>query len=318
MAHPQIAAFARLAEGGKAPVRRIEGQETLLGRASHAIVYDEMHDEIVVPQGFAQAILTFRGAASGEERPIRLIHGSRTQLQDPDPLAVDPINNEIFVPEDNRVLVFAREADGNVAPIRIFRVPDDIQLGIPGVFPTHDLLVVSSRANRGEGKDQLLVFNRRAQGDARPLRVIGGPRTMLDEEIRELRVYRDWIVVAHTVTGKPPADPSWSAVSVWSIHDEGDVPPRWSMNLGKLDGVPFDIKSIDLDPKNRTIVVATGRKPNNAVLTYSFPELFEGRTAGIHPPIRDDRSIAEGVTASAAVQALRSRLRSWLAASSEK
>jgi hypothetical protein len=139
---------------------------------------------------------------------------------------------------------------------------------------------------------------------------------MLDEEIRELRVYRDWIVVAHTVTGKAPADPSWSAVSIWSIYDEGDVPPRWSMNLGKLDGVPFDIKSIDLDPKNRTIVVATGRKPNNAVLTYSFPELFEARAGNIRPLIRD--WIAERVSAPAGMQALRDRLWSWLAASSEK
>ncbi|MBI3940743.1 MAG: hypothetical protein HY315_07900 [Acidobacteria bacterium] len=277
MAHPQIAAFARLAEGGKAPVRRIEGQETLLGRASHAIVYDEIHDEIVVPQGFAQAILTFRGAANGQERPIRVIHGSRTQLKDPDPLAVDPVNNEIFVPEDNRVLVFAREAEGDVAPIRVLRVPDNIRLRIPGVFPAQNLLVVSGSPSQGERNNQLLIFDRRAQGDARPLRVIGGPRTTLGDDVGELRVYHDWIVVAHTVTGKAPADPSWPAVSVWSVHDEGDVPPRWSMNLGKIDGVSVDVKSFDLDPKNRAIVVATGRKPNNSVLTYSFPELFEGR-----------------------------------------
>lgn len=325
MAHPQIAVFARLAEGGQPPVRRIQGQKTLLGRAVHAIVYNEIHDEIVFPQGFAQAILTFRGAASGEEPPIRVIHGSRTQLQAPDPVTVDPINNEIFVPEDNRVLVFAREANGNVAPIRVLRVPEDTRLGITAVFPAHNLFVVSGRASRGEGRDQMLIFDRRAQGDAKPVRVISGPRTMLDQEIREIRAYRDWIVVAHSidvnavdVNGETLTDRSASLLSVWSIHDQGDVSPRWSMNLGKFDGVPVDVKSFDLDPKNRTIIVATGRKPNNAVLTYSFPELFEARAGSIRSPVPDERSIAERVSAPAGMHTLRDRLWSWLAASSEK
>ncbi len=39
----------------------------------HAIVYDAIHDEFVVPQPFGQAILTFRGDAAGEASPIRVI-----------------------------------------------------------------------------------------------------------------------------------------------------------------------------------------------------------------------------------------------------
>ena len=46
----------------------------------HSIDYDEIHDEIVVPQQFAQAILTLRGSADGDEPPLRVIQGSRTQL----------------------------------------------------------------------------------------------------------------------------------------------------------------------------------------------------------------------------------------------
>jgi hypothetical protein len=299
VAHPQIAAFARLAEGGKAPARRIEGQDTLLGRASHAIVYDEIHDEIVVPQGFSQAILTFRGAATGEEAPIRIIHGDRTQLQDPDPLAVDPVNNEIFVPEDNFVRVFPREANGNVAPLRVLRAPSDSEFEFPGVFPSQNLLVVSATKG-GEGDAELRIYDRRADGDAKPLRVIGGRRTTLGDDLGEIRAYRDWIVVAHTVAGTTEAD-GVPSVSVWSVQDEGDVPPRWTMSLGKVDGLPVDVKSFDLDPKNRTIVVATGRKPNNAVLTYSYPELFGGGAA----------------SAQAAVRALPGRLWNWLAATAD-
>ena len=81
----------------------------------HSIVYDEIHDEFVVPQQFGQAILTFRGGADGEEVPVRVIQGSLTQLRNPDRLGLDPVHNEIFVPQGNSVLVFPREAKGNVA-----------------------------------------------------------------------------------------------------------------------------------------------------------------------------------------------------------
>ena len=74
--HPQIAIFARLADGAAKPTRQIHGQQTMLSRTVHAIAYDELHDEIVVPQQFAQAILTFRGGASGEEPPLRFALGA--------------------------------------------------------------------------------------------------------------------------------------------------------------------------------------------------------------------------------------------------
>jgi len=105
VAHPQVAAFARLADGKAVATRKIEGQTTLLGRTMHAIDYDDIHDEIILPQQFGQAILTFRGSSNGADPPVRMIQGSKRQLRSPDRLAVDPVNNEIFVPEGDRVLV---------------------------------------------------------------------------------------------------------------------------------------------------------------------------------------------------------------------
>ena len=90
----------------------------------HGIVYDPIHDEFTVPQQFGQAILTYRGAANGEERPIRIIQGPHSQLDAPEHLEVDPVHNEIFVPTyDGAVLVFARGGQGDVAPIRVLRGP---------------------------------------------------------------------------------------------------------------------------------------------------------------------------------------------------
>ena len=43
----------------------------MLGRTMHGIDYDEIHDEIVVPQQFGQAILVFKGSTRGEAPPIQ-------------------------------------------------------------------------------------------------------------------------------------------------------------------------------------------------------------------------------------------------------
>ena len=82
----------------------------------HAIAYDEIHDEIVVPQQFGQAILVFKRRTRGEAPPIRVIQGSKTQLIALDRLAVDPVNDEIYVPEGDKILVFPRPRTATSRP----------------------------------------------------------------------------------------------------------------------------------------------------------------------------------------------------------
>ena len=152
MAHPQIAVFARSAEGGAQPVRKVEGQGSLLGRTMHGIAYDAIHDEFTVPQQFAQAILTYRGTANGEERPIRIIEGPHTQLDAPEHLDVDAVHNEIFVPtRHGTILVFPRDGQGDVAPIRFIRSAPPNQ-PVPGLGNPHPLAYDSKR-------EQILVPN---------------------------------------------------------------------------------------------------------------------------------------------------------------
>src|SRR5207244_8531363 len=89
----------------------------------HDVRYDEVDEEIVVPVPYAEAILTFRGGADGQEGPIRIIQGPKTG-QVGSRLDVDPIHNEIFVPTSTSILVYPREANGDAAPIRIIKGPD--------------------------------------------------------------------------------------------------------------------------------------------------------------------------------------------------
>ena len=103
MSHPQIAAFARLANGGAKPVRAIAGQNTLFTRTIHDMAYDAVHDEILVPSFYAFAILTFRGDATGDVAPVRKIFGPSTGLLNTQAVAVDGVHGEVFVPQGNEV-----------------------------------------------------------------------------------------------------------------------------------------------------------------------------------------------------------------------
>ena len=62
-----------------------------------------------------------------------------------------------------------------------------------------------------------------------------------------------------------------SYVAVFSIHDHGNVAPRWT--IGGPYGILQKPRGVDLDPENRTIIVSD--KHLNAVLTFSLPEMFE-------------------------------------------
>ena len=132
MAHPQIAAFARLAKENTMPTRLLAGQATRLSRTMHDIRYDAVHDEFLVTNPFAQAIMVFRGGADGEEAPIRIIQGAKTLLagvegnvsSGVDRLDVDPVHDEIFIPSGDKILVYPRTGNGNISPLRVIQGPD--------------------------------------------------------------------------------------------------------------------------------------------------------------------------------------------------
>jgi hypothetical protein len=269
VAHPQIAVFARLADGNAARKGAIEGQKTLLGRTMHGIDYDEIHDEIVVPQQFGQAVLIFKGSARGEEPPIRVIQGSKTMLTALDRLAVDPHNNEIYVPEGDRVLVFDRAANGNVAPKRILGPgPGFTEAGSVAIDHTRNLLIVGSSArNAPDGSSsQLAIFDRTASGTAMPRRVISGVKARLGDP-GNMRVYPEGGLIFVVQQA--------GYVGVWSVDDDGEAPPRFT--VGGPKGILKKPRGLDIDPIHNAVIVSD--KELNAVLTYEMPQIFKRTSA---------------------------------------
>jgi hypothetical protein len=282
--HPQIAAFARLATENTPPLRALQGQKTLISRTMHAFGYDGIHDEIVVNSALAQAILTFRGGANGEEAPIRVIQGPHTRIIGTanggnDKVNVDPEHNEILLPTGdgsglgeaatvaNAILTFARDANGDVAPKRILSGPDTQLRGTSAVAadPIRNLLIVNLN-------DAFLIFDRTAEGNTKPKAIIRGPRSQVAS--------MDNFVISPTgiIVGKCTGD----AVCAWSVNDNGDVPPRWKIPMKQITG--YRVSGVALVPAHKEIIFSAGGwgkgdfPPSgimNAVVTFSWPELFD-------------------------------------------
>ena len=250
----------------------------------HDIRYDAVHDEIFVNNPFAQAILVFRGSAQGEEPPIRIIQGPNTRLEGQvDRLDVDPVHNEIYIPNHEKILVFPRDGNGDVAPIRIISGPDTQLNDVESlaVDPIHNVIVTAGArppTAPGQTRNQadqvyggaLLIFNRTDSGNVKPIGVIQGPKTRIVRINQiQMQTTKGWIVA--TQPGKyEEQEPEGVFVGVWSINDRGDAPPRWF-----IGGAKSQIKKprgVALNPKEKELIVADMRL--NKVLTYYFPEIF--------------------------------------------
>ncbi len=235
------------------------------------MAYDPVHDEILVPSFYAFAILTFRGDANGNVAPVRKIFGPHTRLKNPQAVAVDGVHGEIFVPQGNQVLVFSREADGDVAPIRVVEGPDTgLGAGRVTVDPLHNLMITASAsgearessfggpvATDGGGRRRvpaIRIFDRMADGNAKPLRVISGSSA------------RDaWLMTTY-----PEKGIIFAYVGVWSIFDEGDIAPRFT--IGGPNLLLKDARGIAVDPKSKDVMVSD--KTLNAVFRFHVPEAF--------------------------------------------
>ena len=240
----------------------------------HGFSYDDVHDEIVVNSPLAQAILTFRGGAKGEEAPIRVIQGPRTRILGDaysalDKVSVDGVNNEIYLPMGRGgarggptdlplpgLLVFDRNANGDVAPIRAIRGPDTMLEGGGGppaiaVDPVTRTLIVATRG--------LLIFDSTANGNVKPLRVITGDGAGAGR-----------LAAAHN--GLIFAGSRGNSVGVWSVNDSGNAPARFKIGQGVLK----EMRGLAVDAKNKSVIITD--KELNAVMTWSVPEVFAQAT----------------------------------------
>lgn len=270
-------------------MRVLSGQTTKLSRTMHGLFYDPMHDEIVVPVALAGAVLVFGGGANGGDAPIRVLQGPKTRINRPDTLYVDLEHDELIVDSgDNGVLVFPRTAAGDAAPLREIKGAKTRIDNIYGmtVDSRRGLILVANRFEPNgaarESEDGILMFNRLDNGDVAPRRYIGGPKTgiikirqiVADPERGQVFVSVKNNFEFYDPDAKRPSP--WNPektgfVGVWSVEDNGDVPPRGVIK-GPASGLVWPA-GVAINPESHEVY--TIDSVSNSLFTFRMPEFFK-------------------------------------------
>ena len=242
------------------------------------MAYDYVHDEIVVTSALAQALLTFKGDANGEEAPIRVIQGDKTGILAVgalDKVTIDAEHGEYYITTPRQeVRVFARDGVGNVAPIRVLSGPDT-QLSVgrqkEGIFegkggnpsiridPIHNLLFVPvndySNTSQALNEPKILVFERTASGNTKPRAVIRGA------SLGAIYPPKNRLI-----------DHRKGNFEIWNVPTTGEVAQPMVRIPAQLE--PRESGGvIALDAAHKEVIVATAA--GNTIKTFYIPELFE-------------------------------------------
>ena len=245
--------FPRDARGNMLPKRELRTPH-----GSFGIAVDEENQELYLTVQHDSAVVVYRKTAEGKEPPIRLLQGERTLLADPHGVAVDTKNGWIFVANHGSSYKPGGER---------------------GSLPPHWPMGRDTAEVPGTGRftpPSITVYPLKASGDTPPVRVIQGPKTMLnwpatlfvEPEHGDLYVAND-------------ADDS---VLVFRATDNGDVTPS-----RVIKGPRTGIKSptgVFVDMKNNELWISN--MGNHSATVY-------GRDAnGNTPPLRTIRSAPMG------------------------
>jgi 6-phosphogluconolactonase (cycloisomerase 2 family) len=183
---PQVAIYSKTASGDDKPLRLIQGPKTRFSDV-HGIAIDSRNkllyvtnwgnvsDYRVAGSGRFEppSISVYATTSDGNIAPLRTIQGSKTQLDWPGAMSVDPDTGDLYVANDmgQSIIVFQRNDDGDVAPARVIKGPKT-RLSYPaGVFvDAKNKEVWASNL----GNSTATVYPLMGDGDLAPLRTIRG------------------------------------------------------------------------------------------------------------------------------------------------
>jgi hypothetical protein len=162
-----ITEYEAHANGNVKPINTIGGSHTQLNSPCGMVI--DGNGDIFVANGGGSSITVYAGNAKGNATPIRVIQGSYTGLSKPFALALDHNGRLLVADESSGVLVFAKGANGNVAPLQ----------QITNVSYADGVMADSSNNIyvADWGHKAIEEFASDANGYATPIRAIEGSRT---------------------------------------------------------------------------------------------------------------------------------------------
>lgn len=275
---PAISVYPRTASGNASPVRRVQGPSTRLSMPKHIHV-DPANGEMAVANGGNDSITIYDRAADGDVAPLRTIAGALTGLADPTGAFIDTTHDEILVANwgNHAITVYPRLANGNVAPLRVITAGSGPKVGIgkPAALafdPVNDEIGVYSCVSH----PGLAIFDRLADGQAAPKRVIYGPDTRISRSVHGLWIdaVNDEIVV--------PSEQEL-AILVFDRFASGNVPPKRVIQ-GPSTGIEAATRGVMVDTVNDEIVMPSG---DDAATGFRKMAVWDRLAEGDAPPKRE-------------------------------
>jgi len=259
--------FPRDARGNATPSRYLAAPHGTFG-----IAVNEETQQMFMTVQHQNSVVVYRKQASGDEKPLRTIAGSDTQLEDPHGIALDIKNKLIFVsnfgnaqvsPPGSRggrraaetygkfeppsITVYPLEASGNVKPLWIIEGPQTT-LNWPSHIALHEPRQELFIAN--DADDSILVFRAGDKGNVAPIRTIKGPNTGIKNPPGiALDIKNAEITVASMGT---------HAVLFFPVTADGDVKPSRIIRAGPANQVALNIGNpgaVGYDSKRGQILV---------------------------------------------------------------
>lgn len=246
--------FPRDAKGNVRPMRELRTPHGTFG-----IAVDEVNQEMSLTVQHDHAVVTYKKDAKDLDHPIRLLQGDHTLLADPHGIAVDTTRKLMFVANHGSRYTPTGER--------------------PPEMPAHWPRGRDTEEKPGSGNftpPSITVYPLQASGDTAPIRVIQGPKTLLnwpatlfvDEQNGELYVAND----------------AGDSVLVFPIDASGDAAPARNIS-GPRTGIKYPT-GVFVDFKNDELWVSN--MGNHSATVY--PRTADGNVA----PLRTIRSAPAG------------------------
>lgn len=222
--------------------------------------------------------------------PKRQIGGLLTKLEFNCGLYIDPKSGDIYSVANDTVdtlVIFPREAEGNVAPMREINTPHGT-FGIAVDEDRQELFLTVQHEHA------VVVYHKYASGDDKPLRRLEGPRTRLadphgialDTTNGLMFVSNHGSVNERQKVGTGRFDPP--SITVYNINAEGDTPP-----LRVIEGEKTQLNwpaTMAFDPEKEELYVANDAAdsilifPANASGNVAPSRVIAGPKTGIRYP----------------------------------
>ncbi len=173
----KMVVFSRSARGDTEPTRTISTPDGTFG-----IAVSEDHQELMLSIQHLSAVVTFPKMAKGEDEPIRLLQGDKTKLADPHGMAYDAKSDVIFVTNHGSVHS-VRPGERRTGPAPQGSGGGEFRRGFGKKYWPVGYNFAIEESIPGSGRmdpPSITVYPRAASGDTAPIRMIVGPRTLLN------------------------------------------------------------------------------------------------------------------------------------------